>query len=561
MQKKSFFPNKWRQHENMALIGTFFDSQGQILDEASILNMMYSDTTWREKLKRLNGYWGCVVFTQDGCLLAVDRIRSYPIFYSIYNGILYVSCDANWILAQIGESEIDEAAKVEFLMTGFIPGDSTLSSHIKQVQAGSYVHIKISEADITVDEVFYYQYSHTNYYGADKNELLNSFGNVLTNIFTRIERIAKGRQLLVPLSGGYDSRYIALMLKHMGYNNIVTYTYGKVGGEEAKISQYIAQKLGLPWYFVEYTAERWKSVYSSDTIKKFYKYTSNLNSLPHMQDYPAIMWLKENVLADDAIFLPGISADLNTGGFFEKYPWIYNESATVEDLKHLILYYSYELAPWNICDQSTHDSVIKRLDAIITSQYSHISAWEAFERWVAVEKVAKFVLNSVRAYEFVGFSWWTPYWDVEFVNFWYNVPPCLRKGQTLYLSYLKSFTKEFKCFDDIDPLFRDGLLTGNIAKKIGMQYNIKAQYRKIFRRFIVRTIKNVLPDKIFMKLKEMQKGMKVSGISAISGAYFDTLLLALYSIEKIDSLAKQGYKLNGIIGKNYIDMFRNKTGI
>lgn len=451
----------------------------------------------------------------------------------------------------MGESEIDEAAKVEFLMTGFMPGNSTLSPHIKQVQAGSYVHIKISDAAVTVDEAFYYQYSHTNYYDADKNELLNSFGNVLTNIFTRIARIAKGRQLVIPLSGGYDSRYIALMLKHMGYNNIVTYTYGKVGGEEAKISQYIAQKLGLPWYFVEYTADRWKSMYSSNTIKQFYQYASNMNSLPHIQDYPAIICLKENVLADDAIFLPGISADLNTGGFFEKYPWIYNESANLEALKHLILYYSYELAPWNICDQNTHDTVVQRLDIILESQYSQILAWEAFERWVAVEKVAKFVLNSVRAYEFVGFNWWTPYWDIEFVDFWYNVPPCLRKGQTLYLSYLKSFTKEFKCFDDIDPLFRDGLLTSNSANKVGIQYDIKAQYRKMLRHLIVKSVKSVLPDKILMRLKERQKRIQASGVSSISGAYSDTLLLTLYSEEEIDALVKQGYKLNGIIGKHY----------
>lgn len=549
MRIKSNFPNKWRHLENVALTGILFNSQGQMLDDVSVASYFNApdEATLTEKLKRLNGYWGIAAFTEDGCLLAVDRIRSCPLFYSMYNGTVYISSDANWILAQIDENEIDEVAKVEFLMTGFIPGNATLSPHIKQVQAGSYVYIKIFGTAVTVDESFYYQYSHTKYYEMENSELLNLFDGVINNIFTRIEQIAKGRQLVIPLSGGYDSRYIVLMLKRMGYNNIVTYTYGKVGGEEAKISRYIAQKLGVPWYFVEYTADRWRSIYSSETVKQFYKYTSNLNSLPHMQDYPAIMWLKENVLSDDAVFLPGISADLNTGGFFDKYPWIYNDSATfLEDLKRLILYYSYELAPWNICDPCTHDAVIKRLDTIIESQYSQMSAWEAFERWVAVEKVAKFVLNSVRAYEFAGFDWWTPYWDIEFVDFWYNVPLRLRKGQTLYLSYLKSLTKEFKCFDDIDPLFRDGMLTYNSAKKVGIAHG--SFCRRMLRNIVVKSVKSVLPNTVIQKIKKQM----TKDVSGISGAYFDTLLLTLYPEEQINALVKQGYKLNGIVGKHYM---------
>lgn len=560
MQIKSHFSNKWKEHKNAAFTGVFFNNCGQMLKESLIDDCfsIHAEVALKENLKQLNGYWAYVSFAHDICLLAVDRIRSYPLFYSIYNDVLYISCDANWILSQIGKSDIDEASKVEFLMTGFIPGNSTLSPFIKQVQAGSYVYIKITkDNEIKVDEVFYCNYSHTTYYDADEIELLNLWERVLTNIFTRLIQVAKGRQLVIPLSGGYDSRYIAFMLKRMGYDNILAYSYGKVGGEEARISQFVAHKLGIPWYFIEYTPDRWKSIYSSDVIKNFYKYASNLNSLPHMQDYPAILWLKENILSHNAIFLPGISADLNTGGFWSKYTRIYSASATLEDLKNLILEYSYSITPWNICDSDVRDSLSKRLDIILQSQYTQMSAGEGFERWVAVEKVAKFVLNSVRAYEFAGFEWWTPYWDIDFVDFWYNVPLNLRKGQSLYLSYLKLLTREFQCFNNIDPLFRDGLLSKVSAKEIGIQYKLMVQQKRMLSHLFSKCLHCAHSSEIFVKLlKNIKKIVKESGISAISGAYFDTLLLTLYSEDEINALARQGYRVNGIVAKHYFDFIK-----
>jgi len=162
-------------------------------------------------------------------------------------------------------------------------------------------------------------------------------------------------------------------------------------------------------------------------MRHYFKMVGNFCSLLHLQDWPAVLQLK-NDIDSDAIFVPGISADLNTGGFVEKYPSIYEANATEDDLIKLILNYSYELYPFSSIPLDIKHVIEQKILRIIDNKPYGGTYGEKFECWVSTEKVAKFVLNSVRVYEFFGFDWWTPYWDDEFASFWYNVPHQLRYG-------------------------------------------------------------------------------------------------------------------------------------
>ena len=47
--------------------------------------------------------------------------------------------------------------------------------------------------------------------------------------------------------------------------------------------------------------------------------------------------------------------------------------------------------------------------------YSRFSdGGQALEAWDSRERVSKYIVNSVRAYEFWGYDWWVPFWDAEF---------------------------------------------------------------------------------------------------------------------------------------------------
>jgi hypothetical protein len=58
------------------------------------------------------------------------------------------------------------------------------------------------------------------------------------------------------------------------------------------------------------------------------------------------------------------------------------------------------------------------------------------EMWNADERQAKYMINSVRTYEFVG-SRWRTLWDYEFMDFFLRVPIELRYGEKLYLDCLR----------------------------------------------------------------------------------------------------------------------------
>lgn len=68
--------------------------------------------------------------------------------------------------------------------------------------------------------------------------------------------------------------------------------------------------------------------------------------------------------------------------------------------------------------------------------HSPVGAIDAFEKWDWQERQAKFIVNSVRVYEFWGYEWWLPLWDYEMMEFWARIPLKLRVGQILYIEYV-----------------------------------------------------------------------------------------------------------------------------
>jgi asparagine synthase (glutamine-hydrolysing) len=327
---------------------------------------------------------------------------------------------------------------------------------------------------------------------------MKHYEEVLLRVFNRLISIANGRQIVVPLSGGYDSRLIVFMLKLLKYDNIIAFSYGKKDNEESIISNYIAKELGIKWGFVPYSNESWYYWYRNLDVEDYFNFSGNLSSLPHIQDWPAVFILKD-IIDKNAIFVPGISADLNTGAFIKKYPKIYSTKADFNNLLDLILEYSYSLFP--IKKIKNKHEIINKISAIIDKKpYSKILLGESFECWVSIEKVAKFVMNSVRVYEYWGYEWWTPFWDDEFIEFWCKVPFIFRNNQKLYKEHLIKLSKQLDISNNIDPLFRDGNIHSTLLAdrdKISVNKSLMVGLKNI--------AKNILPEKTKQILRKQRQ--------------------------------------------------------
>lgn len=181
-------------------------------------------------------------------MAAVDRVRSISLFYACSGDTLYLSDDAEWVRAQLGEGQAtEEVAETEFLLTGYVTGEDTLYSKVKQLQAGEVLKAHVEGGEIVVQKTRYYRYVHREGEWAAVNQV-----NVLplldrvVNCMERLIRWTNGRMIVIPLSGGYDSRLIATTLRRLGYENIIAFSYGRPGNTEAEISKWVAECLDIP---------------------------------------------------------------------------------------------------------------------------------------------------------------------------------------------------------------------------------------------------------------------------------------------------------------------------
>ncbi|MGB4298176.1 MAG: asparagine synthetase B family protein [Candidatus Saccharicenans sp.] len=392
-------------------------------------------------LKKLNGFFAIVLQKNGIVMAAVDKVRSMPLFYGLKEGNLYLSDDAGWVRTQVKNGQNNQVAEAEFLLTGYVTGEDTLCLGVKQLQAGEILTTHVEGGRKVVQKIRYYRYLHNFHNGEariNKESLSIVLDRVVINCTQRLIQFANGREIVIPLSGGYDSRLIAMTLKRLGYNNVIAFTYGKRGNKESEISKWVAKCLDMKWYFVPYNNYTWWKWFHSEERNAYYRRAHNLVSVPHIQDWPAVKVLKEqNIIDENAIFVPGHSGDFLAGSHIPTMVFNNTQLNLALFIKAIIERH-YSLWPFNELDAVVQEQLKSRImqtgEGRDLSIPSHMA--DAFEEWDWQERQAKFIINSVRVYEFWGYNWWLPLWDAEMMDFWAGVPLEFRQGQKFYSEYV-----------------------------------------------------------------------------------------------------------------------------
>jgi len=161
-----------------------------------------------------------VILTKEGkAFLASDRIRTFPLYYSVSGQDQILSDSVDRIQKIKGNWKFNQPAITEFLATGFVIGSETLSEDIFQVQAGEAVLLKSDQ----IQQRLYttYQTNQADHHSFD--DLLKSMEGMSGKVFKRLTASLQGRTAVIPLSGGYDSRLVLLALAKKGATNVVSY--------------------------------------------------------------------------------------------------------------------------------------------------------------------------------------------------------------------------------------------------------------------------------------------------------------------------------------------------
>ena len=148
----------------------------------------------------------------------------------------------------------------------------------------------------------------------DDDEVASQLAGVHERVFERLLKDVGDRQIVIPLSGGYDSRLIGHSLRELGARNVLCYTYGLSGNWESGISRELAQHLGFEWVMVPYSNPQWRTVAEPAAFRALLHGSRQFRILAHIQDWPAVQALvAQGRLAPDAVFVPGHSGDFLAG--------------------------------------------------------------------------------------------------------------------------------------------------------------------------------------------------------------------------------------------------------
>lgn len=397
-----------------------------------------SPQTWGKAISMFNGFFSLVWRNDTQVVAAVDRIRGFPLFYAQSPDALFLSDDAEWVRQQIGDEAMDPVARDEFQLTGYVTGRDTLYPNVKQLQAGELLLFDSTQASSEAITYRYFRYLHVEPSSYDEGTLRKKLEDLALASVGRLIAYADGRQIVVPLSGGYDSRLIVTLLSKLGYKNIVAFSYGVEGDKEAAYSKQVAHALGLTWHFVEYGAEQWRRAWDTEERRHYQKWASGLVSIPHIQDWVAVRTLRANRMIDEnCIFVPGHICTRRNTGVPDTAPA--KHELNPELLARMVMKSHYRRSAGKSGPKPKleiwKERVLDRAEATSVGSLAELSA--GHEQWEWQERQSKFICNSVRVYEFFGYEWWLPLWDAEFMEFWLGVPLQLRTRRHWYNDYVK----------------------------------------------------------------------------------------------------------------------------
>jgi asparagine synthase (glutamine-hydrolysing) len=385
----------------------------------------------------LQGNFSFLIKDKDKKVIAcVDKIRSFPLFYSYSDKTLFISDSPHTIREKINTNK-EYLSFLEFQMSGYVSGRDTLFKEIKQLQAAEFLYYDGSKIDVRN----YYLFYQPKNIELSEEKLIDKLHDINCSIFKRLIQRLNGRPVLLALSAGLDSRLILCLLKYLKYDNINTFSYGIPGNWDARWAATIARKLKVNWFFLPYTRGLGQKVFSSQEYLDYAQFAHRYTSLPFILDFPALWQLKRsNKLPDNTVMLNGQTGDFISGNHI-------SDSFNQDKVSREVFFQAVIKKHYSLWENLHTEDNLRKIKNKITGvlplplqeNMDRDYAMKLYELWECRERQAKYVINGQRPYDFFKLSWELPLWDDQYLYFWSALPFKYKFKQTLYKKYLEKF--------------------------------------------------------------------------------------------------------------------------
>lgn len=458
-----------------------------------------------------------LVFEHGGkVLLATDHIRSLPLFYALQDASFQVSDSASLLRDHMSpRPALDKRSRKEFLCTGYVLGFHTLLEGLCQVEAAQVVELQAGQ----VTRSFYWSYQNAVPTAQDKQNQLQSLHDISQAVFRRLIDFLDGRTAVIPLSGGYDSRFILGMLAEMKYPKLIAFSYGREGNREMEVAAQVAQGLGVPFIPMVYNEDLIHDFEKDPEFLSYVDHNAHYSSMFFLQEYFALKHLKEKALVpEDSVFVPGHSGDFVAGSMLLKMGLPRQRESLRKTMERIIdqrfIYRS----------RLRRTELLKGLKQNLRSKLlvEDASSYSMFEDWDFKEKLAKFIVNSCLVYRWFGYDLALPFYDTELLNFFRDLPYESKANKVLYDTFLRE-----GLFQRLGINLKDEIQPGPQEQRLAY---LKSRIKKYLPEFLLPSNFPVNDDLFYHEITaRLQSDMEGKGhpIEAWHGSH-NSLIIAWY---------------------------------
>ncbi len=464
----------WNKTERIFTIGHFF-YQSKLFNSQSMLLILANlkkKVDLLSFLSEIQGFFSFIIIFEEEVVVVSDRVRSIPFFWTRYHNDEYIFSDSPYNLIN-KDTKINKVSENELRLSGYVTGSETLYSNVYQTLPG-FVYSYQNGKDVEISQYSTYPINNKKKL-LEKKIIIQKLEESYSFAIEKMILYLDGRQAVIPLSGGLDSRFLLALLKEKSYENILTFTYGREEKDEVAISKTLASFFGVRWFFVPYENSLMQSLFEKSFDQMIKKCSLGFSS-PVVQDWYAIYFLKLNgLLNPDAVIIPGHAVtniiELSSPKIFQNKKFKKNEILIILGESNYVYNKKYKKR----FENEISNKIALNLN-LFKNVYNQNEASEIVFNFSYLERQSKFISNSVRIYEFEGYDWYLPFWDKSLIEIWSQIPLIYSQNREIYSTLINHMFPEMQEKIEIFGLKKRQIMETKRKKEI-----IKKQFPTLFK--------------------------------------------------------------------------------
>lgn len=194
-----------------------------------------------------------------------DRLGFVPLFYAAWDRTIAVSPSLVRLVRQGAPTAVDEPALAAFLRLGFFLAEDTPFTAIRALPPGAVLEWRAGRMTLSSRGPVVMPRS-----GLTRSQAIDAYIDLFRAAMRR--RLVRGRESVVPLSAGRDSRYILLELCRAGSlpRECITLLHPPPrGNDDARVARRLADVLGLDHVVLKQNRSRLKGEMEKNLLTHF----------------------------------------------------------------------------------------------------------------------------------------------------------------------------------------------------------------------------------------------------------------------------------------------------